>query len=128
MNPIKMYHKPTKRDVLVYALNAAEGTALIFDPWLASRQAGNGWQTVSIKKLIPYPDANFYKDSMNVSKTRYNKAKSNLTLLDAIFETTDHEQYRYIKDDPLFNTGIDDAVKHQLEIMDQMMDQEEVVC
>ena len=49
----KMFCKDANAIVAVYKFNMASGMALIYNPWLAEKQNGNGWKQVKISKLIP---------------------------------------------------------------------------
>ena len=88
MNPIKMWNKLTNSDVDVYEMNVNDKNCLIYNPQLAGQQNGNGWIVVARKNLIPYPYAEIYKIP-NMTKTKYNKAKSHLELVNAEWAATD---------------------------------------
>lgn len=49
----KMFCKDANAIVAVYKFDIPSGTALIYNPWLAEKQNGNGWKQVKISKLIP---------------------------------------------------------------------------
>ena len=51
--PIKMFCKDANAIVTVYDFNMDRKVALIYNPWLAEKQNGNGWVEVKIKKLVP---------------------------------------------------------------------------
>ena len=51
--PIKMFCKDANVIVMVYAFDLIQDKALIYNPWLAEKQNGNGWRQVKISKLIP---------------------------------------------------------------------------
>lgn len=49
----KMFCKDANAIVVVYKFDMESGMALIYNPWLAEKQNGNGWRQVKISKLIP---------------------------------------------------------------------------
>jgi len=51
--PIKMFCKDANAIVIVYKFDMQSNMALIYNPWLAEKQNGNGWKQVKISKLIP---------------------------------------------------------------------------
>ena len=51
--PIKMFCKDANAIVMVYKFDMITNIALIYNPWLAEKQKGNGWKQVKISKLIP---------------------------------------------------------------------------
>lgn len=106
-NPITMWCKMTNTDVDVYEMNVNDKNCLVYNPQIAGNQCGNGWVVVARKNLIPYPYAETYKIPA-MTKTKYNKAKSHLHLLDAIWETTDGTQFDH--------EHIEDAVMYQMEL------------
>lgn len=105
MNCIKMWYKEGKCDVDVYEMNTNDKMCLIYNPQLAGKQCGSGWQLITRKSLIPYPYADIYKDPC-MTKTKYNKAKSHLHLVEAVWEATDGIRFKH--------EDIDLAVKYQM--------------
>lgn len=51
--PVKMFCKDANAIVTVYDFNIDRKVALVYNPWLADKQNGNGWVEVRIKKLVP---------------------------------------------------------------------------
>ena len=51
--PIKMFCKVANVIVMVYAFDHINKLALIYNPWLADKRNGDGWNYVKINKLIP---------------------------------------------------------------------------
>lgn len=51
--PIKMFCKDANAIVMVYKFDMPSNMALIYNPWLAEKQNGNGWKQVKISKLTP---------------------------------------------------------------------------
>lgn len=107
MNVIKMWNKQTNCDVDVYEMNINDKNCLVYNPQLAGNQCGNGWQIVARKSLIPYPYAETYKIP-SMTKTKYNKAKSHLKLVEALWETTDGHQFCH--------ENISEAVNYQMSL------------
>jgi len=102
---IKMFHKKYNFLVDVYHFYD-DKTALIFNPYLASKQNGNGWEKTKINVLIPEEYYNeFSKDF--VSKSQRNMIKKRLTLTSAVWTCTDGEDF----------TDCDAAIAHEKEIM-----------
>ena len=108
MTCIKMWNKQTNCDVDVYEMNINDKNCLVYNPQIAGGQSGNGWQIVARKNLIPYPYADTYKIPA-MTKTKYNKAKSCLHLVDAVWEATDGTQFKHKQ--------LEQAVEHQMELM-----------
>lgn len=109
-----MWDKQTARNVEVHQF-FDDNTALVYDPYMASQQNGNGWQRRKLARLIPYPDADIFKLGIQ-SKTEYNKAKSKLKLLDAEWQTEDGLVFDH--------AHINDAVEHQLALMQENKEDE----
>jgi len=104
---IKMFHKKYNFLVDVYHFYD-DKTALIFNPYLASKQNGNGWEKTKINVLIPEEYYNeFSKDF--VSKSQRNMIKKRLTLTSAVWTCTDGEDF----------TDCDAAIAHEKEIMEK---------
>lgn len=49
----RMFCKDANAIVAVYKFDMTTNMALIYNPWLAEKQNGNGWKQVKISKLIP---------------------------------------------------------------------------
>ena len=103
----KMWHKDKQQDVDVYDIDYKEKTATCFCAALCQQQSGNGWFTTKLGKLIPYPYAENYKTGM--SKTQRNKIKSMLTLVEAVWMTTDGMKFSH--------ADLESAIRHQTLLM-----------
>lgn len=102
---MKMYDK--KSTNVVEAVDFySDGTVLIYDPNLGSRQNGNGWITVKRNRLIPADYAEMFISGM--SKTEKNKIKDRLKLYYAEWMTSDGEVYK----------DIDLALNHEKQLME----------
>ena len=82
-------------------------TALIYNPFLASKQNGNGWCLTQLKYLIPLEYYNEHKEDFFLSKTEKNKIKERLTLTKAEWTCTDGVSFN----------SCEEAIKHEMEIM-----------
>lgn len=101
---IEMKLKPSGSIVQVYRF-LEDGNALIFDPdQYASKN--QGLIKVSWRRLIPkeYP-----VDCNMPSKSKRNKAKARMKLIEAIWETTDGVRFKHEE--------IEDAIAHELSLM-----------
>jgi hypothetical protein len=108
-NIITMWHKDYKCDVEVYDIITNDNKsiyAICFIPVLAGQQNGQGWLTVKMNKLIPYPHAETYKTGM--SKTEKNKIKSMLKLTYSEWTCTDGN---------VFN-DVEEAICHQRKLIE----------
>lgn len=102
---MKMYYKKDNCIVEVYHF-FENGTALIFNPSLAGRSNGCGWNKVKMSQLIPEEYADEYKKGF-MSKTERNKIKERLVLIEATWVCTDG----------LYFNNFDNAIEHEREIM-----------
>lgn len=102
---MKLYYKKDNCMVEVYHF-FEDRTALIFNPSLAGRCNGTGWDKVKISSLIPEEYADTYKKGFT-STTEKNKIKKRLTLSYAEWTCTDGK---------IFNS-CDDAIEHERKIM-----------
>lgn len=92
---------------VVRVYDISNGVATIFNPEMYQKN-NNGWVNVKVSQLVPM---DFPADCREyVSKTRKNKAKSRMRLVDAVWEASDGTVWEH-KD-------IDKAIQHELEIMD----------
>lgn len=107
METMKMWNRDSGRNVDVYSIDYEKKIAYCFDPYLCQQQNGNGWQSIKLGKLVPYPYAEDYKTGM--SKTTRNKIKSFLTLTNAIWTCTDGMDFDH--------AHIEDAIQHQAELL-----------
>ena len=110
MEKITMFDRTLRVDVDVYKFSSDNKTALCWNPALAAKQSGNGWIEMSRKRLIPYPYAEMFKMGIE-SKTELNKIKERLTLSDAIWTTTDGQQFSH-KD-------LNVAIRHQKRLLEE---------
>ena len=101
----EMRFKKTGEVVRVYDIT--NGVATIFDPSLYQKQ-NNGWTMVKASQVVPM---DFPLNSRDyVSKTKRNKAKSRMQLLNATWKTTDGRLWNH--------SDIDTAVQHEVELME----------
>ena len=106
MNFIEMRLRPAGDIVQVYDIT--DGIATIFNKaqFMTSDQ---GWQKIKVSKLVPME---FELHNTNViSQTTKNKAKKRMHLEDAVWKTSDGELWKH--------ENIDDAIAHELELMDK---------
>lgn len=103
---MQMYCKKYGCSVKVYRF-FENRTALIFNPSLAGKQNGNGWDMIPLKTLIPLEYYNEHKDSCFMSKTERNKIKARLTLTKAEWACTDG----------LFFNDCNEAIAHEYELV-----------
>ena len=113
---IEMYSKKENEVVRVYNISATtsgSSLATIFVPSKFNNPQYNfmGWQTVKMTSLIPIDLKDAYIKGLPTSKTQKNKAKSRMTLVDAIWRTTDGNEFPH--------TMIDMAIEHELELMNK---------
>lgn len=101
----KMWYRDKEQDVEVYHIDPEKKVALCFSASVCQQQSGNGWFTVKLGKLIPYPYAETYKTGM--SKTQRNKLKEMLTLTYAEWTCTDGRVFE----------NCNEAIDHQAEIV-----------
>ncbi len=101
---IEMKLKPSGSIVQVYRF-LEDGNALIFDPDQYANK-NQGLIKVSWRRLIPkeYP-----VDCNAPSKSKKNKAKARMKLIDAIWETTDGVRFKHEE--------IENAIAHELSLM-----------
>lgn len=101
----EMRFKKTGEVVRVYDIT--NGVATIFDPSLYQKQ-NNGWTMVKASQVVPM---DFPLNSRDyISKTKRNKAKSRMQLLNATWRTTDGRLWNH--------SDITSAVKHELKLME----------
>lgn len=106
---IEMKERSTGNIVRVYQFLVDNGNpkALVFDPAFAGKQNGNGWRFLAMKTLVPKDYAG--EDGKFQSKTKRNKAKDRITLVDAIWRCTDGVEFK--------RENISLAILHELELM-----------
>lgn len=110
----EMRLKKTGEVVRVYDIT--DGVATIFDPSLYQKQ-NNGWSKVKASQIVPLDFPLNSKDY--VSKTKKNKAKARMQLLDATWRTTDGRLWNH--------SDLDAAVDHELGLMESEASQNEEV-
>lgn len=114
---IEMKLRKTGEIVRVYGVSVAVETgcsyATIFNSGLASKQSGNGWQTVKMSALIPL---DFWVGDAFCSKTKKNKIKSRLKLISAEWQCTDGTVFTH--------EYLEDAIKHEAKLMDEELEGE----
>ena len=102
----EMRFKKTGEVVRVYDIT--DGIATIFDPSLYQKQ-NNGWTKVKVSQVVPL---DFPINSANyISKTKKNKAKARMQLVDATWETSDRVLWSHC--------ALEDAIAHEIELMDK---------
>lgn len=101
----EMRRKKDEAVVRVYAISN-DGIATIFEPG-DYKSRGNGWQKVSITKLLPLDMPLNHKEV--ITKTLKNKAKDRMKIVDATWETSDGQQWTHAE--------IENAVMHEIELM-----------
>lgn len=108
---MKMFYKKDSCQVEVYDFvtdHAGKTTALIFNPSLAGRQHGNGWVKVKFSDLVPMEYySEFGDDKGYTSKTKLNKLKERLKLVNPSWQCSDGIQF----------TDIDLAAYHESVLM-----------
>lgn len=110
---IEMYSKQNKNNVRVYSFEAVGGKpmALIFNPNAINPNSNNPWSYVKVSSLVPLEFADMVKNNVSNSKTKRNKAKGRMQLIEATWQTSDG----YLWDHKV----IDDAIAHELELMEK---------
>lgn len=104
---MKMYYRKDDTIVEVYKIFENQ-TALIFSPFIAAKQNGNGWQQIKIGQLIPMEYFDENKKGFT-SKIERSKIKKRLTLTEAKWACTDGV---------VFN-DCDKAITHEKELIEK---------
>ena len=78
-----MYDRKKHRMVQVFSIDAARNVAVTYDPQIASKCPGNGWQEIPLKRLIPEEWVDITIGDF-VSKTEKSDAKHRLALCDKV--------------------------------------------
>lgn len=92
---------------VVRVYNITDGIATIFNPEMYFK-VNNGWQKVKVSLLVPI---DFPVDSADcVSKTKRNKAKERMVLVDAIWRTSDGVEWKH--------SEIEEAILNEVAIME----------
>ena len=110
---IEMYSKKNKNNVRVYSFATVDGApmALIFNPNAINPNSNNPWSYVKVSSLVPLEFADMVKNNVSNSKTKRNKAKGRMQIIDATWQTSDGELWKH--------ENIDDAIAHELELMEK---------
>ena len=98
--------KKTGETVRVYAIDPTENIATIFSSSQYIK-VNNGWMKVKASQLIPMDFPINNKDC--VSKTKKNKAKDRMKLVEATWQTSDGNLWNH--------SDIDAAVEHEIFLM-----------
>lgn len=103
---MKMFYKKDNCLVEVYKI-FENNTALIFSPFIADKQNGNGWQKIKMNQLIP---EDYYNNNLNsiITGNEKSKIKKRLTLTQAEWTCTDG----------LIFNNYDEAIMHERELME----------
>jgi len=107
---MEMYFK--KNNCIVEVYNFFEDrTALIFNPSIAGKQQGNGWDKVKVSTLIPIEYTEYIDEHRKgfMSKTERNKIKERLVLTKAEWTCTDGTIF----------DNCNEAIIHEKEIMNK---------
>ena len=98
---MRMFYATRNEFVEVCAIYQ-DRTAIIFDPYIASKTGHSGaWVIVKLSKLIPEDYVN--REDKFESKTEKNKLKARLTLHNAEWEATDGSLF----------TNVEDAIEYE---------------
>ena len=102
----EMRLRKTGETVRVYAINPSENIATIFSASQYTK-TNNGWQKIKLSQLVPMDFPINNKDY--ISKTKKNKAKDRMKLIEATWQTSDGNLWNH--------SDIDAAVEHELFLM-----------
>ncbi len=102
----EMRLRKTGETVRVYAIDPVENIATIFCP-AQYIKVNNGWMKIKVSQLVPMDFPINNKDC--VSKTKKNKAKDRMKLIEATWQTSDGNLWSH--------SDIDAAVEHELFLM-----------
>jgi hypothetical protein len=104
---IEMYSKQNKNNVRVYSFATIDNKpmALIFNP----NAIINPWSYVKVSSLMPLEYAYAVQGDAYVSKTKRNKAKGRMKILEATWQTSDGNTWSH--------ENIEDAIAYELELM-----------
>ena len=98
--------RKTGETVRVYAIDPLENIATIFSTSQYTK-TNNGWQKIKLSQLVPMDFPINNKDY--ISKTKKNKAKDRMKLIEATWQTSDGNLWNH--------SDIDAAVEHELCLM-----------
>lgn len=112
MYNVEMQLRPHGEIVKVYDIT--DGQATIWSD-AQFHQCNNGWMKIKVSRLVPneYP----LNSKHHTSKTQKNKAKSRMHLEDATWKTSDGQLWKH--------ENIDDAIAHELELMNEEKNEKE---
>lgn len=115
---IEMYSKQVRGNVRVYSFATIDNKAmaLIFNPNAINPDHNNPWFYVKVGTLIPLEFAETMTKDVFVSKTKRNKAKGRMQILDATWRTSDGATWKY--------ENIEEAIAHELGLMKKEKDEE----
>ena len=102
----EMRLRKTGETVRVYAIDPSENIATIFSASQYTK-TNNGWQKIKLSQLVPMDFPINNKD--HISKTKKNKAKDRMKLIEATWQTSDGNLWNH--------SDIDAAVEHELFLM-----------
>lgn len=102
----EMRLRKTGETVKVYAIDPSENIATIFSTSQYTK-TNNGWQKIKLSQLVPMDFPINNKDY--ISKTKKNKAKDRMKLIEATWQTSDGNLWNH--------SDIDAAVEHELFLM-----------
>jgi hypothetical protein len=102
----EMRLRKTGETVRVYAIAPSENIATIFSASQYTK-TNNGWQKIKLSQLVPMDFPINNKDY--ISKTKKNKAKDRMKLIEATWQTSDGNLWNH--------SDIDAAVEHELFLM-----------
>ena len=103
-----MYHRKSGERLEVYKIDVEHSVAIAYSMNMAGKQNGSGWTKVPIKYLIPAEHYSTEAKSFT-SKSKLNKIKSRMKLVDAVWECEDGKRYTHDK--------INEAIEHQRTLM-----------
>lgn len=92
---------------VVRVYDITDGMATIFNPEMYYK-VNNGWMKVKASNLVPIDFPINSADS--VSKTKKNKAKERMTLVDAVWRTSDGIDWQHCE--------IEEAILHEISLME----------
>ena len=110
---IEMYNKQSRCNVRVYDFTTIEkkAMALVFNPNATNPDHNNPWFYVKVSQLVPLEFAEMMTKDNFVSKTKRNKAKGRMQILDATWQTSDGQTWSH--------ENIENAIAHELELMEK---------
>jgi hypothetical protein len=106
---IEMYSKNSKSNVRVYSFLVVDNKAMamIFNP----NALPNPWSYVKVNNLVPLEYTSAIQGDAYISKTKRNRAKGRMKILDATWQTSDGQTWSH--------ENIEDAIAHELELMEK---------